>query len=107
MFIHFSKLEEETASLQAEYEILRGHQSPSLSLSSTSDANQSLNRIVLTTYIEREMLAEAQILRQPKARLEARMNILKEDNKQLRAQLARLRKPLDKVSTNYATCHWK
>ncbi|XP_065583590.1 myb-like protein X [Artemia franciscana] len=90
------KLEEETASLQAEYEILRGHQSPSLSLSSTSDANQSLNRIVLTTYIEREMLAEAQILRQPKARLEARMNILKEDNKQLRAQLARLRKPLDK-----------
>ncbi|XP_065571927.1 uncharacterized protein LOC136034589 isoform X2 [Artemia franciscana] len=92
------KLEEETASLQAEYEILRGHQSPSLSLSSTSDANQSLNRIVLTTYIEREMLAEAQILRQPKARLEARMNILKEDNKQLRAQLARLRKPLDKDS---------
>ncbi|KAK2722782.1 hypothetical protein QYM36_003097, partial [Artemia franciscana] len=94
------KLEEETASLQAEYEILRGHQSPSLSLSSTSDANQSLNRIVLTTYIEREMLAEAQILRQPKARLEARMNILKEDNKQLRAQLARLRKPLDKLQAS-------
>ncbi|XP_065582815.1 utrophin-like isoform X3 [Artemia franciscana] len=88
------ELEEENASLQAEYERLRGHQSPSLSMSSTSDPNQSLDGIVLTTDTEREMLAEARMLRQHKARLEARMNILEEHNKQLEAQLARLRKLL-------------
>ncbi len=41
------------------------------------------------------MLAEAQMLRQHKGRLEARMGLLEEHNRQLEVQLSRLKKLLD------------
>lgn len=43
------------------------------------------------------MLAEAKLLRQHKGRLEARMQILEDHNRQLEAQLHRLRQLLDEV----------
>lgn len=47
--------------------------------------------------VERDMLAEARMLRQHKSRLEARMKILEEHNRQLESQLSRLRQLLDEV----------
>ena len=47
---------------------------------------------------EAEMLAEAKLLRQHKGRLETRMQILEDHNRQLEAQLMRLRQLLDQVS---------
>ena len=44
------------------------------------------------------MLAEARLLRQHKTRLEARMKILEEHNRQLETQLSRLRQLLDEVN---------
>lgn len=44
-----------------------------------------------------EMLAEAKLLRQHKGRLETRMKILEDHNKQLEAQLRRLRHLLEQV----------
>lgn len=44
------------------------------------------------------MLAEAKLLRQHKGRLEARMQILEDHNRQLEAQLHRLRQLLDEVT---------
>lgn len=51
----------------------------------------------LTSDVERDMLAEARLLRQHKTRLEARMKILEEHNRQLETQLSRLRQLLDEV----------
>lgn len=44
------------------------------------------------------MANEARLLRQHKGRLEARMQILEDHNRQLEAQLQRLRQLLDEVS---------
>lgn len=49
---------------------------------------------------DEEMIAEAKLLRQHKGRLESRMRILEDHNKQLEAQLQRLRHLLDQVRTN-------
>ena len=46
-----------------------------------------------------ELLAEAKLLRQHKGRLEARMQILEDHNKQLESQLHRLRQLLEQVTT--------
>lgn len=51
----------------------------------------------LSSEVERDMLAEARLLRQHKTRLEARMKILEEHNRQLETQLSRLRQLLDEV----------
>ncbi|RXM36703.1 Utrophin [Acipenser ruthenus] len=48
---------------------------------------------------EAELLAEAKLLRQHKGRLEARMQILEDHNKQLESQLHRLRQLLEQVVT--------
>lgn len=45
------------------------------------------------------MMAEAKLLRQHKGRLEARMQILEDHNRQLEAQLTRLRQLLDEPSS--------
>lgn len=45
-----------------------------------------------------ELIAEAKLLRQHKGRLEARMQILEDHNKQLESQLHRLRQLLEQVS---------
>lgn len=47
---------------------------------------------------EADMLAEAKLLRQHKNRLEGRMRILEDHNRQLEAQLKRLRHLLEQVS---------
>uniref|UniRef100_A0A8C4ZKP0 ZZ-type domain-containing protein n=1 Tax=Gadus morhua TaxID=8049 RepID=A0A8C4ZKP0_GADMO len=47
-----------------------------------------------------ELLAEAKLLRQHKGRLEARMQILEDHNKQLESQLHRLRQLLEQVTVN-------
>lgn len=49
---------------------------------------------------DEEMLAEAKLLRQHKGRLEARMQILEDHNRQLEAQLDRLRQLLDEVTAS-------
>lgn len=46
-----------------------------------------------------ELIAEAKLLRQHKGRLEARMQILEDHNKQLESQLHRLRQLLEQVQT--------
>lgn len=45
-----------------------------------------------------ELIAEAKLLRQHKGRLEARMQILEDHNKQLESQLHRLRQLLEQVN---------
>lgn len=45
-----------------------------------------------------ELIAEAKLLRQHKGRLEARMQILEDHNKQLESQLHRLRQLLEQAS---------
>lgn len=47
------------------------------------------------------MIAEAKLLRQHKGRLESRMKILEDHNKQLEAQLRRLRHLLEQVRLVY------
>jgi len=92
------ELEEENATLQAEYERLRSQQSPSMSLSLSSSPDETTpvpQGQTGVSDVERDMLAEARLLRQHKTRLEARMKILEEHNRQLEAQLGRLRQLLD------------
>ncbi|XP_062912103.1 utrophin-like isoform X3 [Mobula hypostoma] len=88
-------LEEEQRNLQAEYErlkqqqVLRGVKPlPSPPFSPTQQS-----------YQDAELLAEAKLLRQHKGRLEARMQILEDHNKQLESQLCRLRKLLEEPLT--------
>ncbi|XP_058463765.1 dystrophin, isoforms A/C/F/G/H isoform X3 [Malaya genurostris] len=90
-------LEEENASLQAEFEQLKSKQTPTI----TPDEMQSKNA---PAGENQDMITEAKLLRQHKGRLEARMQILEDHNRQLEAQLLRLRQLLDepnsaKVST--------
>lgn len=49
------------------------------------------------------MMAEAKLLRQHKGRLEARMQILEDHNRQLEAQLTRLRQLLDEPGAKPST----
>lgn len=79
------ELEEENHALQAEYERLGGSKGNSCS---TLPANIG----------DAEMVAEAKLLRQHKGRLEARMHILEDHNRQLETQLQKLRQLLAEVS---------
>ncbi|RVE55234.1 hypothetical protein evm_000132 [Chilo suppressalis] len=83
------ELEEENASLQAEYERLKAKQTPG---STPEELSAGENR---SGPVDQDMMAEARLLRQHKGRLEARMQILEEHNRQLEAQLQRLRRLLD------------
>lgn len=78
-------MEEENATLQAEYERLRSKQTPG-----STPEEVGLG--------ENDMIAEAKLLREHKGRLEARMQILEDHNRQLEAQLQRLRQLLDEVN---------
>ena len=107
--VFYRELEEENANLQAEYERLRSQQSPSMSfsLSSSPDETTPLPQGAsnVPADVERDMLAEARLLRQHKTRLEARMKILEEHNRQLETQLGRLRQLLDEVRTQLTVLH--
>lgn len=75
--------------LQIEYDRLRQvHDTQREGFITTDDGVENV-------YREKEMLAEAKLLRQHKGRLEARMRILEDHNRQLEAQLQRLRQLLD------------
>ncbi|XP_060806090.1 dystrophin-like [Amyelois transitella] len=87
------ELEEENASLQAEYERLKAKQTPGSTPEEQLNVNENRNAPV-----DQDMMAEARLLRQHKGRLEARMQILEEHNRQLEAQLQRLRRLLDEPS---------
>ncbi|PSN53173.1 Dystrophin [Blattella germanica] len=89
-----SELEEENASLQAEYERLRAKQTPG------STPEESAHLPGGPRPPDCDMLAEAKLLRQHKGRLEARMQILEDHNRQLEAQLQRLRQLLDEPSSS-------
>ncbi|XP_063538214.1 dystrophin isoform X2 [Cydia strobilella] len=84
------ELEEENASLQAEYERLKAKQTPGSTPEEQHGVSDNRNAPV-----DQDMMAEARLLRQHKGRLEARMQILEEHNRQLEAQLQRLRRLLD------------
>lgn len=111
-------LEEENASLQAEYERLR-HKSQSSGHTMTPSEelkfDPSMNGTPPATNgsqihkpnfypsmdsNENNILAEARLLRQHKTRLESRMQILEDHNRQLEAQLQRLRQLLDEPKPN-------
>ncbi|XP_062563802.1 dystrophin isoform X2 [Armigeres subalbatus] len=89
-------LEEENASLQAEYERLKAKQTP---ITTPDDSQMSHN----AGNGGNDMMAEAKLLRQHKGRLEARMQILEDHNRQLEAQLQRLRQLLDEPNTSKAS----
>ncbi|KAK6187729.1 hypothetical protein SNE40_005688 [Patella caerulea] len=78
-------LEEENKTLQEEYARLRHASSDSAFSTSENDLVGG----------DDEMLAEARLLRQHKGRLESRMGILEDHNRQLAAQLQRLRQLLN------------
>uniref|UniRef100_A0A8D2JK05 Utrophin n=1 Tax=Varanus komodoensis TaxID=61221 RepID=A0A8D2JK05_VARKO len=91
-------LEDEQRMLQVEYEQLkeqhlrRGINAPS----SPPDMAVSPQH----TSEDAELIAEAKLLRQHKGRLEARMQILEDHNKQLESQLHRLRQLLEQPETD-------
>ncbi|XP_072299012.1 utrophin [Eucyclogobius newberryi] len=78
-----ARLEKEQRTLQREYEQLRERHNQRGSPEGPSSFPD-----------EADLLAEAKLLRQHKGRLEARMHILEEHNKQLESQLQRLRQLL-------------
>lgn len=90
-------LEEENATLQAEYERLRSKQTP------TSTPDDSQGNTLAQANQGQDMMAEAKLLRQHKGRLEARMQILEDHNRQLEAQLMRLRQLLDEPNAAKAS----
>lgn len=92
-------LEEENASLQAEYERLRSKQTPT----TTPDNDGQGAGIGAQANQGQDMMAEAKLLRQHKGRLEARMQILEDHNRQLEAQLMRLRQLLDEPNAAKAS----
>lgn len=96
-------LEEENATLQAEYERLRSKQTP---ITTPDDAAQNAtigNAGAGPGGQGQDLMAEAKLLRQHKGRLEARMQILEDHNRQLEAQLMRLRQLVDEPNIAKAT----
>lgn len=96
-------LEEENATLQAEYERLRSKQTP---ITTPDDAAQNLcigGNVSGGAGNGQDLMAEAKLLRQHKGRLEARMQILEDHNRQLEAQLMRLRQLVDEPNIAKAT----
>lgn len=94
----FSSSFQYTRSLQIEYEQLKEQHlrrginplaSPPDSVVSPQHASE-----------DAELIAEAKLLRQHKGRLEARMQILEDHNKQLESQLHRLRQLLEQVDVH-------
>ncbi|GAB1294912.1 Utrophin [Apodemus speciosus] len=90
-------LEEEQRNLQVEYEQLKEqHLRRGLPVGSPPDSIVSPHH----TSEDSELIAEAKLLRQHKGRLEARMQILEDHNKQLESQLHRLRQLLEQPDSD-------
>ncbi|XP_053096621.1 utrophin isoform X2 [Pangasianodon hypophthalmus] len=84
-----TRLEEEQRCLRREYEQLREQQRQR-----GTECAMSVESMEGAVPDEADLLAEAKLLRQHKGRLEARMQILEDHNKQLESQLYRLRQLL-------------
>ncbi|XP_070273932.1 utrophin isoform X2 [Myotis yumanensis] len=92
-----ANLEEEQRNLQVEYEQLKEqHLRRELPVGSPPDSTVSPHH----TSEDSELIAEAKLLRQHKGRLEARMQILEDHNRQLESQLHRLRQLLEQPETD-------
>uniref|UniRef100_A0A3P8ST38 Dystrophin n=1 Tax=Amphiprion percula TaxID=161767 RepID=A0A3P8ST38_AMPPE len=88
-------LEQENRSLQAEYNRLKkAHDRKGLS---PLPSPPEMLPVSPQSARDAELIAEAKLLRQHKGRLEARMQILEDHNKQLESQLHRLRQLLEQV----------
>ncbi|XP_032889087.1 dystrophin isoform X3 [Amblyraja radiata] len=86
-------LEDENRNLQSEYERLKQqHENKGLS---PLPSPPEMMPISPQSPRDAELIAEAKLLRQHKGRLEARMQILEDHNKQLESQLHRLRQLLE------------
>uniref|UniRef100_A0A8C8RUT9 Dystrophin n=1 Tax=Pelusios castaneus TaxID=367368 RepID=A0A8C8RUT9_9SAUR len=86
-------LEEENRNLQAEYDRLKQqHDNKGLS---PLPSPPEMMPVSPQSPRDAELIAEAKLLRQHKGRLEARMQILEDHNKQLESQLHRLRQLLE------------
>ncbi|KAM8945515.1 utrophin [Pelodytes ibericus] len=91
-------LEEEQRGLKIEYEQLKA-QHLRRGLTPPSSPPDSLVSMQHTSE-DAELIAEAKLLRQHKGRLEARMQILEDHNKQLESQLYRLRQLLEQPESD-------
>ncbi|RXM31664.1 Dystrophin [Acipenser ruthenus] len=104
-------LEEENRNLQSEYDRLKeAHDHKGLS---PLPSPPEMMPISPQSPRDAELIAEAKLLRQHKGRLEARMQILEDHNKQLESQLHRLRQLLEQVFIPAVTqravsaCSWR
>lgn len=92
-FLEFLEFPSFYRTLQAEYDRLR--QANEMRVVNGNGFSDSMEE---PEDHDEEMIAEAKLLRQHKGRLESRMRILEDHNKQLEAQLQRLRHLLDQVN---------
>ncbi|XP_062380444.1 dystrophin-related protein 2 [Sardina pilchardus] len=87
-----ARLENENRILQGEYRRLKWRHQEAVASPQLTDGDGALGSP--TGPQDEELLAEARVLRQHKTRLETRMQILEDHNKQLESQLHRLRELL-------------
>ncbi|KAJ8281712.1 hypothetical protein COCON_G00042310 [Conger conger] len=88
-----SRLESENRVLQGEYRRLKWRHEEAAASPQLSDGMEGA-LVPVAEHQDEELLAEARVLRQHKTRLETRMQILEDHNKQLESQLYRLRELL-------------
>uniref|UniRef100_A0A669FC67 Dystrophin related protein 2 n=1 Tax=Oreochromis niloticus TaxID=8128 RepID=A0A669FC67_ORENI len=94
-----ARLENENRVLQSEYRRLKWKHEEAASVPMLTEAGEGgLGSPTAGGQQDEELLAEARVLRQHKTRLETRMQILEDHNKQLESQLRRLRELLLQVS---------
>lgn len=90
-----ARLENENRVLQSEYRRLKWKHEEAASVPMLTEAGEGgLGSPTEGGQQDEELLAEARVLRQHKTRLETRMQILEDHNKQLESQLRRLRELL-------------
>uniref|UniRef100_A0A669F4B3 Dystrophin related protein 2 n=1 Tax=Oreochromis niloticus TaxID=8128 RepID=A0A669F4B3_ORENI len=98
-----ARLENENRVLQSEYRRLKWKHEEAASVPMLTEAGEGgLGSPTAGGQQDEELLAEARVLRQHKTRLETRMQILEDHNKQLESQLRRLRELLLQVSDDWA-----
>lgn len=94
--------------LQSEYRRLKWKHEEAASVPMLTEAGEGgLGSPTEGGQQDEELLAEARVLRQHKTRLETRMQILEDHNKQLESQLRRLRELLLQVSGTPLRETWK
>ena len=92
---YFRELEAENANLKEEYNHLKIVGQMPMNMNQPDVTNNALNSGGNVATTEAEMLAEAAMLREHRNRLENRMVILEEHNRQLESQLSKLKQILE------------